>query len=347
MRWGGELRKRIAPRSVSYRGHQSAPCDREEKGMAIAEPGGSEPVAPSGKQVRISYGSQRAVIVEVGGGIRAYEVAGTAVLDGYGAEERCTFARGLPLIPWPNRLHRGRYTWDDQQFQTPINEVEKDNALHGYTRWLNWQVTATGPDTAVAALRLHPQDGYPFILDLSVTYALGPNGLTVTNRAQNVGAVACPYAHGAHPYITVGTGKIDQATLTAPASTYLLTDTAQIPIGRSPVAGTDFDFQRGHTLGDVHIDHAFTDLTRDADGQAKITLASEETGRRVTVWLDASYPYVMLFTGDTVEPAERRRAGLGVEPMTCPPNGFATGIDIIRLEPGDSVTTRWGISVEE
>jgi aldose 1-epimerase len=303
-------------------------------------------VAPSGKQVSIAFGAQRAVIVEVGGGIRAYEVGGVAVLDGYAVDERCTFARGLPLIPWPNRLHQGRYTWDGKQYQTPINEVEKDNALHGYTRWLNWQVTAAGPETAVASLRLHPQDGYPFILDLSITYALGPDGLSVTNRARNVGTVACPYAHGAHPYITAGTETIDQATLTARVSTFLPTDANQIPTGRTPVAGTDFDFQSGRTLGDVHIDHAFTDLTRDADGLATITLASPDTHRRVAVWLDESYPYVMLFTGDTVEPSARRRRGLGVEPMTCPPNGFASGIDLIRLEPGEAVTTRWGIRVE-
>jgi aldose 1-epimerase len=306
-----------------------------------------EPVVPSGEQVTIEYESQRAVIVEVGGGIRRYEVSGVAVLDGYDADERCTFARGMPLIPWPNRLHQGRYSWDGRQYQTPINEIEKKNALHGYTRWLNWQLFADGPDTAVASLRLHPQDGYPFILDLSITYALGPDGLSVTNSARNVGTVACPYAHGAHPYITVGTAKIDQAMLTAPVLTYLPTDADQIPTGRAPVAGTDFDFQQGRTLGAIQIDHAFTDLTRDADGRTAITLASPETQRRVSVWLDESYPYVMLFTGDTVEPPERRRNGLGVEPMTCPPNGFASGIDLIRLEPGESVTTRWGIHVTD
>jgi aldose 1-epimerase len=28
--------------------------------------------------------------------------------------------------------------------------------------------------------------------------------------------------------------------------------------------------------------------------------------------------------------------------MTCPPNAFASGEDLIRLEPGESVTTSWG-----
>jgi aldose 1-epimerase len=314
--------------------------------MALVEQREPGPVAPSGTQVRIASGQHQAVIVEAGGGVATYQVAGQDVLDGYPLDEPCSFARGQPLIPWPNRLHLGRYAWDGREYQTPINEVDQQNALHGYTRWHNWTVVAHGANEAVASLRLHPQDGYPFILDLSVTYTLGPTGLTVTNTARNVGAAACPYAHGAHPYITVGTALIDEAHLTVPAATYLLTDAAQIPVGRQAVEGTPYDFRQPRRLGQVQVDHAFTDLLRDSDGLARVVLSSAATRRAVTVWLDPSYRYVMIFTGDTVEPASRRRRGLGVEPMTCPPNGFATGEDVLRLEPGASVTTRWGITVE-
>ena len=38
---------------------------------------------------------------------------------------------------------------------------------------------------------------------------------------------------------------------------------------------------------------------------------------------------------------------IAIEPMTCPPNAFRTGTDVIRLEPGGSWRGRWGISVEE
>jgi aldose 1-epimerase len=38
-----------------------------------------------------------------------------------------------------------------------------------------------------------------------------------------------------------------------------------------------------------------------------------------------------------------RRAGVAVEPMSCPPNAFATGEDVVRLEPGDRIAHHWGI----
>lgn len=305
-----------------------------------------EPAPPSGRQVRITAGQQEAVVVEVGGGLRSYRVAGRDVLDGYGEHEPCSGARGQPLIPWPNRLDRGQYEWDEQRQQTPVHEVDLGNALHGFTRWHNWHVIASAPHEAVATLRLPPQQGYPFILDLTITYTLHSDGLRVTTTARNAGDSACPYAEGAHPYITVATAWIDAAVLTVPASTYLLSDDAMIPVGRATVAGTAVDFREARVLGSVRLNHAFTDLKRGSDGLARVVMASDTTRRTVTLWLDEGYRWVMLFTGDALPEAQRRR-GLAVEPMTAPPNAFASGEDVTRLEPGEMVTTRWGISVED
>ena len=61
----------------------------------------------------------------------------------------------------------------------------------------------------------------------------------------------------------------------------------------------------------------------------------------VTVWADEHWKYVQLFTGDD-KPDVARRA-IAVEPMTCPPNAFRTGTDVIRLEPGGRFNGRWGI----
>ena len=50
----------------------------------------------------------------------------------------------------------------------------------------------------------------------------------------------------------------------------------------------------------------------------------------------------MLFTGDPLPDVDRR--SLAVEPMTCPPNAFRSGEALIRLEPGGSFTSTWGIT---
>jgi len=60
--------------------------------------------------------------------------------------------------------------------------------------------------------------------------------------------------------------------------------------------------------------------------------------------VDEHYPFVEIYTGDTLEP-HRRRQGLGTEPMTCAPNAFQSGKGLVRLEPGQSLTATWGVQL--
>jgi aldose 1-epimerase len=299
-------------------------------------------IAPSGEQIEIAAAGQRAVVVTVGGGLRSYVVEGRELVDGYGADQMCSSSRGQVLIPWPNRLQDGSYEFDGVRHQLSLNEPKRRNAIHGLVRWLAWTATKRDPHRVVMEHVLHPQPGYPFSLRLSIEYALSNRGLRVRTRARNVGRVTCPYGSGAHPYLTLGTATIDRLMLRVPARTVLLSDRRGLPIGTQPVSGTEFDFQCPKQIGSTMLDHAFSDLERDKDGLARVELQDSDHGRQVTLWVDDNYPYLMLFTGDHL-PDVRRRS-LAVEPMTCPPNAFRTGNALIRLEPGSSFTSTWGIA---
>lgn len=310
-----------------------------------AEPVGSaaqaEVLAPSGRQFEIGFGEQRATIVEVGGGIRAYRDGQRDVLHPYAVDAMCDGAHGAPLIPWPNRLRDGRYSFDGADYHVALTEPEKHNAIHGLLLWRPWQAIRHDADRVTMATTLHPMQGYPFALDVQVDYTLDADGLTVRTTAANVGEKPAPYGCGQHPYLSPGAGDINGCTLTVDASTRILTDAErQLPTGTEPVAGTDFDFRTGRTIGDLQVDFAFTDLGRDQDGRAQVSLLGTD-GATAQLWVDETYPIIELYTADTLAP-DRRRKGLGVEPMTCPPDAFTSGDRVLRLEPGRSVTTIWG-----
>src|SRR5271156_382629 len=167
-------------------------------------------LAPSGEQFEISYRGQRATIVEVGGGIREYAVDGRAVLDPYPPDAICDGAHGAPLAPWPNRLADGRYSFDGVDHQVALTEPTKRNAIHGFLRWRSWQVQEREPHRVVVGSTIHPLEGYPFAVAVSVAYELGEAGLTVTTVATNVGERACPFASGQHPYLSPGSCLIDE-----------------------------------------------------------------------------------------------------------------------------------------
>jgi aldose 1-epimerase len=301
--------------------------------------------SPSGEQLEIAFGDQRVVVTEVGAGLRSYAAGGWDVLDGYGPDEIASSGRGQVLVPWPNRIAGGRYRWHGQELQLPLTEPEDGNAIHGLVRWAAWIAEEQEPERVVLRHELHPQPGYPFALSLRVEYALSAKGLRVTTTATNTGAEACPYGAGAHPYLAPGTGTVDAAVLRLPARSVLETDEGGIPVATSPVEGTERDFREARPLGPTAFDDCFTDLDRDADGLARVTLAHPETEGTVTLWVDEHYPYLMLYTGDGRPDVARR--SLAVEPMTCPPQAFRTGDGVIELEPGASATGAWGISASQ
>lgn len=303
-------------------------------------------ILPSGFQVVLTEGDQRAVIVEVGAGLRDYRVGDWDVLDGYQADQMCSAARGHCLIPWPNRLRDGRYRFRDQELQLPLTEPDRHNAIHGLIRWDNWTVAEQEASCVLMDDLLHHRPGYPFSLHVGVEYALseGDPGLTVRTTATNVGSARCPYGAGFHPYLRVGDQRLDEDVLSSPGATWLPTDGQAIPSGHEPVSGTPYDFRRPRVIGDSRLDTAFTDLERAEDGLARVVLQSPDGSRSASLWMDESYRYLMLFTGDSLPDAGRRRRSLGVEPMTCAPNAFQSGEGLRVLEPGEQFTSVWGIS---
>lgn len=299
-------------------------------------------LAPSGEQFEIGHADQRAVLVEVGGGIRSYVHGDRDVLEPYAETDMCDGGHGAPLIPWPNRLADGVYSFDGTSYQLPITEIAKNNASHGLLRWANWRCLQREPARVRLGIRLHPIPAYPFLLDVSIDYALDDSGLTVTTTATNLGSTACPFAGGQHPYLSPGADPVDAAILHLDAATFIDTDNPrQLPTGTAPVAGTDRDFRTARPIGATKIDHAFTDLARDSDDLATARLTGSD-GRTVELWADSSYSILQLFTGDTLAP-HRARRGLACEPMTGPSNALATGEGVVRLEPGEHTVSRWGV----
>ncbi|MBT2568060.1 aldose 1-epimerase family protein [Arthrobacter sp. ISL-85] len=304
---------------------------------------------PSGRQYEISFGRQKVLLTEVGGALWDYLQDGRNLLDGYGPDDMCTGARGQSLIPWPNRVKAGTYEWEGERLQLDLSEPDKGGAIHGLTRWPNWTVGVANHAEHEISFRytLHACQGWPWILDCRLDYQLGPGGLTVRTNVVNQSVSPCPYGTGAHPYLSTGSGQpgaIDAGLVQVPGHTFLPVDKRGIPTGHERVDGTKYDLRELQPLGGRHIDVAYTDLVRGSDGRAGVKLLRPDHSGGVELWVDQSYKYLEIFTGDTLPQLDRRRTGLGVEPMTCAPDAFNSGEGLITLKPGQSHTGEWGIS---
>ncbi len=296
----------------------------------------------TGAQYELTAGDYRATVTELGAGLRELTRSGLPLVFGYDADELPPAGAGQLLAPWPNRIDGGRYSFGGASYQLDLSEPGRGSAIHGLTRWANWRVTSHLPEQVELALDLLGHPGYPFCLRLRAGYRLTPEaGLEVTVQARNQGSRPAPFGTGSHPYLQAGRDGVDDWQLELPADRWQPCDERGIPAGgQRDVTGTHYDFRARRAVDGVVLDHALTGLRTDAGGRARAVLAGPDA--EVELWAGPGYQWLQVFTGDTLGPDMRRRA-VAIEPMSCPPNAFASGADLLAIEPGGAVTLRWGI----
>lgn len=302
----------------------------------------------SGTQFDLAFGDYTATIASVGASLRTLQHRGRDLVVPFDADEVRPFYRGATLAPWPNRVVDGRYSFGGTvaggaAHQLALTEPSRAHALHGLVGWLDFIAIDEAPERVLLATTVEAQAGYPFRLQVRVEFALGSDGLTTTVTTRNTGTDAAPYGTGPHPYLVAGDGHVDDWTLTLPATRVLtVTDDRLIPVELADVADGPFDFRSARTIGDTFIDHAFTGLERNSGDIAEVRLTAA-SGTGVVMRWDAACPWVQVHTADQPDAAQSR-IGLAVEPMTCPPDAFNSGTDLIVLEPGEVATAAWTIA---
>lgn len=294
---------------------------------------------PTGHRFRLRGPHSSAEIAQVGAALRALTVEGVDLVPRYADDVPTPAASGVVLVPWPNRIRDGKYSFGGVERQLAISEPAFGNASHGLLRFGSYTALETSDERLVLAADVVPQTGYPFHLRTRVTFTLRADGLHVWHHIENVGADAAPVALGIHPYLQIGGVATADLVLRSTGTSTLVLDERKLPIDEVPVDDAT-DLRAGRRLGDVALDNAYRGLERDAEGRAHHTLTAPD-GRRVELWQDAGFEWAQVFTTDRYP---GNPLAVAIEPMTAPSNAFATGVGLLSLEPGDEIRREWGIT---
>ena len=296
----------------------------------------------TGDEYGLRHGEYTAVVAARGAALRTLQFRGRDLIVPFPAGGPNPDFRGVIVAPWPNRIPDGRYTFGGADYELPVNEPDRQCALHGFTPELEWRLESRTDSAVELSCAVGPVPGYPFALSITASYRLASGGLHTAVTAANVGQRSAPYGVCPHPYLLAGPAPLDQWSLEVPARTFLeVTPDRLLPVATRSVEGHGYDFRAARVIGATKMDHAFTDMVFDGDGQAHVAVR-DPAGTGVGMAWDRSCAWLQLYTGDA-EPPLPSRLGLAVEPMTCPPDAFNTGTDLVRLEPGDSHRVAWRI----
>lgn len=282
-------------------------------------------------EFQIQAGEYRATVVSEGAGLAALTRNDRDLVLPHPTDQKPLGYSGKVLVPWPNRIARGTYHFDGKRYRLPINEPENYAALHGLQCWTAWELVDRTEHAVTLTAITDPFEGYPARLQTWVTYSLDPqNGLTIRIETANIGDSAGPYGTATHPYITCNGAPIDRCTLRVQADVVALVDQEMSPRQLVAVEEANLDLRNDRPLEGLSIDHAFTSLHfDDVTGEATVRLRDPQTGMSVSLASDE--PWVQVYSGEQLG-----RLGVAVEPMTCPPDAFNSGEELIVLAPGES-----------
>ncbi|MCO6558439.1 MAG: aldose 1-epimerase family protein [Bifidobacterium sp.] len=306
----------------------------------------------SGQQFTISHGDYTAVVTELGATLRKLTYRGKDMIASWDPDKTVPCTNGELLVPFPNRIEDGVYTFEGKTYELPIDEHEKHNAIHGYGYRAFWKLESLEEDSVSLTWRTGNMKGYPFDLLVRAAFSLSDDGLKLTLSATNNDSVNAPWALAIHPWIANGfdgygdeiDGQNAQCKVTIPAHTHVTVNERLLPTGTEPVSGK-YDLRQSTALTEQPFDDAWTDVERDADGNVFATLVRPD-GLAVSVGGDKTITSFQMCTGTGFTP-ESHPAGVAIEPQTAYANAFNSGRDLIVIKPGETSSTNLYFKAEQ
>lgn len=292
---------------------------------------------------RLVSGDYEATVSELGASLRGLTYRGRPLVISSERADQLPLYSGSVLVPWPNRIASGAFTYGGNDHQLPVNEVARGTALHGLALWDRWTVRSQTPAELTLEHTLWPQPGYPFTVWVSTTYELSEEGLSIRVAAKNLGDAPAPFGASIHPYLVAGPDPVEQWELHLPSAEVIEVDPERLlPRATVRVDETEYDFRSPRRIDTVFIDNAFTGLTFDDLGVARATLRSGD-GHGVQMEWDQGCQWVQVYTLANPRSTAHRGA-VAIEPMTCAPDAFNSRLGLIDLAPQQQHETRWRIS---
>jgi aldose 1-epimerase len=227
---------------------------------------------------------------------------------------------GIPFMgPWANRLDEQAFYANGRRhaFDMELGNVRGAVPIHGFvTTTSQWKVIAVvaTPTAASVTSRLdfYKQPAWmrqwPYAHTIDMTYRLADGVLEVATTITNVSDEPMPVSVGFHPYFQLTDSPRDDWQIAIGARTRWVLDDRKVPTGATEPS-TALLPQARVALRDYNLDDVFSDLVRDGQGRATMTVWGK--AQRLDVVLGPRYRSAVVWAPS---PSGKGRGGQGDSP---------------------------------
>ena len=255
---------------------------------------------------------------EIGGAMSTLRLRGVEILRSMPDQSTDPLESScFPLLPYCNRLRKGRFGWLGRQVSLPLNFIPEANTLHG----LGWKEPWNLENFLEPQVNLNW--GYPGgetwtgAFGAQQQVSLDEHGCTIALSAHNRGKSAIPMGLGLHPYFRRG----PETSVRFDARSVILTDHETMPTGIEAPPDHFGDFSSGSALPGETVDHCY----RSWGGSVTI----EDDLGSITMTATGA-PHLHVYA-----PADG--SALCFEPVSHTPDALNRAPEeMIELEPGET-----------
>lgn len=225
---------------------------------------------------------------------------------------------GIPLLaPFANRLDEQAFYANGKKynFDMELGNVRGAIPIHGYlSASKDWQLVEAKADatgawvTSKLEFYKFPQSmkQFPFAHTITMTYRIQDGMLEVRTRIDNLSVEPMPVSVGFHPYFQLTDSSREDWTISVAAKTHWKLAQNKVPTGETePIENVIPDPKLG-ALKDLDLDDVFSDLERDAQGRAVVTVKGKQ--QQLDVLIGPTFKSVVLYSPN---PANARGGGGG------------------------------------
>lgn len=188
-----------------------------------------------------------------GASLLALTLNSLEVLHDFG-DSASDWAAGAVMFPFPVRMETGtQMHYNNKSYHWPVNDTKHKAALHGFTPWVDFDLTTieAGIKAAYEYEGVHPY--YPFPCKLTLQYTLGEDGFRMAATVENIGKNELPYHLGWHPYF-----KLASVSAISPSPMFRLEKNAlSHPCSKVPCSDFDWndEVDGAFYMSKVYIEH--------------------------------------------------------------------------------------------
>jgi aldose 1-epimerase len=212
---------------------------------------------------------------------------------------------GIPFVgPWANRLDEQAFYANGKKyaFDMALGNVRGTIPIHGFlTTASQWEVVEATADANSAwltsRLEVHRQPTWmkqwPFPHTIELTHRLQGGVLEVHTAISNLAAEPMPVAIGFHPYFRLTDSPRGEWKIAVGARRRWVLEPNKVPAGVTEGIEQLFPNPRAARLDEYNLDDVFSDLVRDADGRATMSVVGKT--QRLDVLIGRNYKSVVIW----------------------------------------------------